>query len=213
MLSVLPCGPSQPLLPCLSTTDPDSMSIHTICHNWNELGQILACLPDRTQVEIQPLVYVHSSKCLHMFRLNREELVNLVPMLDNRLPANKFSGKKMIICRLSFDEWGNATEEPIFTNPVPIPGGAARLLKRCLMLPRLGPQENPPCVLAIRLESDSVWVMRIVALTGEVRIDLMAGATKADTLRVPNSTIKGSWTDLTPISENYRGGIFMIEFI
>ena len=76
-------------------------------------------------------------------------------------------------------------------------------------------QSTSAHVLGIKMDMPSAWIVRVVALSGRKRIDIKAGSTRADILRVPMSRERGTWSDLFPIDRSTwnPSDIFLIEFI
>jgi hypothetical protein len=67
-------------------------------------------------------------------------------------------------------------------------------------------------VLGIELDTKDMWLVRVASVTGNNRVDLMAGNTKSHPLRVPNAAC-GTWTDLLPCSVDFAQNIFPLTFI
>ena len=131
-----------------------------------------------------------------------------------------FSTASRILCQFVFD--GSSDESGQFSNQVLIPGGSVRLFKRTLPLGHTAHAESETqlcAALGVSFHSDDVWIIRVAAVSGPLRVDLKAGATRADVLRVPNSG-KGTWSDLLPVEASYcqlKPGsdktVFLVEFI
>lgn len=112
-------------------------------------------------------------------------------------------------------------QECATSNKIPIQGGHFSLFKR--RIPALlsndsedGSSNHTQSALGIKLESDSVWIVRAVAMTGDRRVDLKAGSTKQDPLRTPSGTQRGTWSDLCPVENDYgetEPVIFLVEFM
>lgn len=112
-----------------------------------------------------------------------------------------------------FPDLDQAVENTIYSDSVNIPGGFVRLFMR--PLPLLNTDSAHSCVVGIQLESDQVWILRVASISNRKRpIELKAGCTKADVLRIPNGG-RGTWSDLLPIDTQVwnNDAFFLIEFI
>ena len=154
------------------------------------------------------------------FRLKTAEACELFwRLMDESEALFHFSSKGRFFCQFYFDG-SNLCEDGSgqFSNSVLIPGGTIKLFKRSLPLGTVS--DSPTCTaLGISFESSEIWIVRVAAITGSRRVEIKAGATRADVLRVPN-TGKGSWSDLLPIERGFcdlrpeiEKTIFLIEFI
>ena len=120
-----------------------------------------------------------------------------------------FSSDQRHFCQFTFP-----TNSPdggtVFSNSVSVAGGEVSLFLRSI--PDISSTSSS--VVGIRLQSADVWIVRVAAVTGKRRIDIKAGTTKADTLRVPNGG-RGTWSDLYPVDAACftRDDIFLLEFI
>jgi hypothetical protein len=114
----------------------------------------------------------------------------------------KFSSHRTILVQFSFP-----TPESTSSNTAEVPGGTVRLVRRPLH------ESNPEnLVLGLHVQSSDIWLVRVVAVTGTNRFELMAGTTKADPLRVSNSS-RGTWSDLMPIDIQFNCPIMLLEYI
>lgn len=125
------------------------------------------------------------------------------------------------VCQLVFAQ-GNPSrscdESDIeYSNFVSVPGGTIRLFRRAVSSLYPGNAANGTAyVLGIDLNTPKIWLCRVKSLF-DFRLDLKAGMTRSDILRVPNGSKGGTWTDLFPISRHSPilnpDNIFMIEYI
>jgi hypothetical protein len=104
-----------------------------------------------------------------------------------------------------------------YSSSISIPGGTLRLFKRAVSA--LYPGNNtdqPASVTGIDMDTAQVWLCRVFSVSDR-RLDLKAGTTRSDVLRVPNGSMMGTWTDLCPVFEhspvNNPDNIYFVEFM
>ena len=139
---------------------------------------------------------------------SRTELDDLIFLLSTGLPHRRFSPTTRIVCHFQFPAADWLFEKVAYSNSVPVSGGEVRLTKRIMQ------SSEDACVLGIALTGCKLWLLRATSLDHPRVIDIMAGSTKSDSLRVPNAS-KGTWTDLFPVSPDlaFDGPLlFILEY-
>lgn len=145
--------------------------------------------------------------------MSEAALETIVQLLGTPDSFFHFSSVDRYLCHFRFPDLDQAVEKTIYSDSVNIPGGFVRLFMR--PLPLLDSDSLPSCVVGIQLESDRVWILRVASISNSKRpIELKAGCTKADVLRVPNGG-RGTWSDLLPTDMHVwnNDAFFLIEFI
>ena len=175
---------------------------HFLSLEFSRLHEVLAELL-QSSVFIQDITYVSLSCNVCMYRLDSiDELEDLRILLERVHLYVKFSSHRIMLAKFSFPAPAST-----FSTPIDVPGGTVRLIRRSLH-----DSNADNLVLGLHLECSDIWLVRIVAVTGTNRFELMAGTTKADPLRVSNST-RGTWSDLMPIDAQFYCPIMLIEYI
>jgi len=152
-------------------------------------------------------------------KLSVESIPSFTEWFELIIGASQFSNlsDQVLLCQFRFsDESVEADEFGIqYSNVVSVPGGTLRLFKRAVSSLYPGnPADHPSLVVGIDLDTPKLWLCRVASISG-ARLDLKAGTTRADVLRVPNGSKTGTWTDLCPvagksaISEN----LYIVEYM
>ena len=192
---VLPLIQSQrPVL--ISTEDEEDNYFHHVFPNQSELIDFAHQLRD-------------SGISVRSIQLSPEQFSDFANLLANHKSFFNLSTEHRIVCQFTF--LPNDMEDQVqFSSALVLPGGGdVRLFKRTV--PLLG-EDFKSSVLGVQLSSQSVWMCRVATVSGPRRIDIKAGCTKADVLRVPNA--RGSWSDLFPVEQSLDNKlIYLVEFI
>jgi len=152
---------------------------------------------------------------------NAGQLIEFVDKLDSIKDLSNLSRDKCDLVQFQFsaansdDEKQLAVDGVTFSNPISIPGGFLRLFRRPISSLYPG-RDDSLYVMGIDIESSSVWLCRVCAVSGMRRLDIKAGLMRSDVLRVPNGSKKGTWTDLCPVgvdSDCQFPPIFLVEYI
>ncbi len=150
----------------------------------------------------------------------RMRFTDMGPVFERMLHAVECtsSGSDVYFCQFHFPSAFKDTDEVCYSDPVPVQGGTIRLFKRVMSTLRHPQPRN--CVIGVDLDSSSIWLSRIVTVWNMDRrwIELRAGLTRGNPLRVPNDHPEkrvGMWTDLLPVDEEIEQKlstcIFLIE--
>lgn len=104
-----------------------------------------------------------------------------------------------------------------YSSTTAIPGGTIRLFKRAVSSLYPGnTTDQPASVAGIDMDTTQVWLCRVFSIS-DMRLDLKAGSTRSDVLRVPNGSKMGTWTDLCPVSEHSPienpSNIYVVEYM
>ena len=156
------------------------------------------CSMDHSQLTLSSMSFFYPRTTLNRIR-SVSDLEDIHRILRDGTCLLRFSCSRPILTQFEF------ASTSLSSNFVPIPGGRLRLMKR-----RMDTFDN--WVLGIELETSDLWLVRVASVTGNNRVDLMAGNTKSHPLRVPNAA-RGTWTDLLPCSVDFAQNIFPPTFI
>jgi hypothetical protein len=197
---------------CINSEHPRFLYIHPFVKGWSDL-QVLLSKVDKLMLKLDSVRYVSPISNLILCRVRScAELEGLSLFLSSDLPPASFSQHKRIVCHFYFPTGTSPISETVFSNSIEIPGGSVSLVRRTL--PLIQSDEATACVLGVRLSSQHIWIVRVTSIPCSRRIELMAGCTRADILRVPNGS-KGTWTDLLPIPADFGANpeLFLVEFM
>jgi hypothetical protein len=153
----------------------------------------------------------------HDLRFNNSlNLLQFIERIDRIHDLTNLSGEGDII-QFSFADGPSSRSNDIqYSNHLEIPGGSVRLFRRPISSLYPGRDESTLHVVGVDMDSSCVWLCRVAAITGSHRLDIKAGSTRSDVLRVPNGSKRGTWTDLCPANEdpsNQYSPLYLVEYI
>jgi hypothetical protein len=123
----------------------------------------------------------------------------------------RFSHLQRVLTAFLFLETPMPHRTVAHSNAVPVCDGQIQLTKR--FIHAVGP--NDGCVLGVSIASATLWLVRVVSVHQPRTVDIMAGSTKSDYLRVPKA-FKGTWTDLMPVPSDFATRspvLFIMEYL
>lgn len=198
----LPGDPCKTRMCSISTEDLDKIYVHSAFTSPSELSTFLKRLK-RSGVIIPCLIFPLAEKD------------TLIEIIINNHKFSHFLSESRYLCEFRFNQFISTEKECVTSNTIRLMGGDLSLFKRHVPVLVNENLSHPQSALGIKLESDSIWIVRVVALTGDRRVDLKAGSTKQDPLRVPTGQ-RGTWSDLFPVDSGYaekESVVFLVEFM
>jgi hypothetical protein len=145
--------------------------------------------------------------------MERDRIGLIFNIFQNVTNLSRFCSEYAYLCSFQFDPDTSTDFDPMTSNIVSVGDGEISLFKRRIpaSLRNANEGSSSQSALGIKLESSTIWIVHVVALTGDRRVDLKAGSTKQDPLRIPTGQ-RGTWSDLFPVDKNYaeNGPIFFL---